>query len=109
MTHSLISMKKVGVIGLVGNVWVALAVAKNILCAQIFLASVYDIRKDNSNVWINLLKLVLFGKNSPKELVNSMKLILLSPWFLDNQKKLKRYYEKNDDGILQGNCNHKIF
>ena len=55
VTHSLISMKKVGVIGL-GNM--GSAVAKNILRAN-FPLSVYDIRKEASD---NLLKLVLFGK-----------------------------------------------
>ena len=79
-THSLISMKKIGVIGL-GNM--GSAVAKNILRAN-FPLSVYDIRKEASD---KLVKAGAVWKNSPKELVNEVDIVVSMVLV---QKKLKR-------------------
>ena len=96
VTHSLISMKKVGVIGL-GNM--GSAVAKNILRAY-FPLSVYDIRKEASD---KLVKAGAVWKNSPKELVNEVDIVVSMVF---GPKEIETVM-KNDDGILQGNCNHK--
>ena len=96
VTHSLISMKKVGVIGL-GNM--GSAVAKNILRAN-FPLSVYDIRKEASD---KLVKAGAVWKNSPKELVNEVDIVISMVF---GPKEIETVM-KNDDGILQGNCNHK--
>ena len=96
VTHSLISMKKVGVIGL-GNM--GSAVAKNILRAN-FPLSVYDIRKEASD---KLVKAGAVWKNSPKELVNEVDIVVSMVF---GPKEIETVM-KNDDGILQGNCNHK--
>ena len=95
-THSLISMKKIGVIGL-GNM--GSAVAKNILRAN-FPLTIYDIRKEAGD------KLIAAGavwKNSPKELVNEVDIVVSMVF---GPKEIEAVM-KNDDGILQGNCNHK--
>ena len=95
-THSLISMKKIGVIGL-GNM--GSAVAKNILRAN-FPLTIYDIRKEAGD------KLIAAGavwKNSPKELVNEVDIVVSMVF---GPKEIETVM-KNDDGILQGNCNHK--
>ena len=95
-THSLISMKKIGVIGL-GNM--GSAVAKNILRAN-FPLSVYDIRREAGD------KLVAAGavwKNSPKELVNDVDIVVSMVF---GPKEIEAVM-KNEDGILQGNCNQK--
>ena len=96
VTHSLISMKKVGVIGL-GNM--GSAVAKNILRAN-FPLSVYDIRKEASD---KLVKAGAVWKNSPKELVNEVDIVVSMVF---GPKEIETVM-KNYDGILQGNCNHK--
>ena len=96
VTHSLISMKKIGVIGL-GNM--GSAVAKNILRAN-FPLSVYDIRKEASD---KLVKAGAVWKNSPKELVNEVDIVVSMVF---GPKEIETVM-KNDDGILQGNCNHK--
>ncbi len=96
VTHSLISMKKVGVIGL-GNM--GSAVAKNILRAN-FPLSVYDIRKEASD---KLVKAGAVWKNSPKELVNEVDIVVSMVF---GPKEIETVMKK-DDGILQGNCNHK--
>ena len=96
VTHSLISMKKVGVIGL-GNM--GSAVAKNILRAN-FPLTIHDIRKEAGD------KLIADGavwKNSPKELVNEVDIVVSMVF---GPKEIETVM-KNDDGILQGNCNHK--
>ena len=95
-THSLISMKKIGVIGL-GNM--GSAVAKNILRAN-FPLSVYDIRKEAGD------KLVAAGavwKNSPKEIINDVDIVVSMVF---GPKEIEAVM-KNEDGILQGNCNQK--
>ena len=95
-THLLINMKKIGVIGL-GNM--GSAVAKNILRAN-FPLSVYDIRREAGD------KLVAAGavwKNSPKELVNAVDIVVSMVF---GPKEIEAVM-KNDDGILQGNCNQK--
>ena len=96
VTHSLISMKKVGVIGL-GNM--GSAVAKNILRAN-FPLTIYDIRKEASD---KLVKAGAVWKNSPKELVNEVDIVVSMVF---GPKEIETVM-KNDDGILQGNCNHK--
>ena len=95
-THLLINMKKIGVIGL-GNM--GSAVAKNILRAN-FPLSVYDIRKEASD---KLVKAGAVWKNSPKELVNEVDIVVSMVF---GPKEIETVM-KNDDGILQGNCNHK--
>ena len=89
-------MKKIGVIGL-GNM--GSAVAKNILRAN-FPLSVYDIRREASN------KLVAAGavwKNSPKELINDVDIVVSMVF---GPKEIEAVM-KNEDGILQGNCDQK--
>ena len=89
-------MKKIGVIGL-GNM--GSAVAKNILRAN-FPLSVYDIRREAGD------KLVAAGavwKNSPKELVNDVDIVVSMVF---GPKEIEAVM-KNEDGILQGNCNQK--
>jgi len=75
------------------------AVAKNILCAN-FPLSVYDIRREAGD------KLVEAGAvwiNSPKELVNAVDIVVSMVF---GPKEIEAVM-KNDDGILQGNCNQK--
>ena len=96
VTHSLISMKKVGVIGL-GNM--GSAVAKNILRAN-FPLSVYDIRREAGD---KLVEAGAVWKNSPKELVNEVDIVVSMVF---GPKEIEAVM-KNDDGILQGNCNQK--
>ena len=95
-THSLISMKKIGVIGL-GNM--GSAVAKNILHAN-FPLSVYDIRKEASD---KLVKAGAVWKNSPKELVNEVDIVVSMVF---GPKEIEAVM-KNEHGILKGNCNQK--
>ena len=95
-THSLISMKKIGVIGL-GNM--GSAVAKNILRAN-FPLSVYDIRREASD---KLVEAGAVWKNSPKELINDVDIVVSMVF---GPKEIEAVM-KNDDGILQGNCNQK--
>ena len=95
-THSLISMKKIGVIGL-GNM--GSAVAKNILRAN-FPLSVYDIRREAGD---KLVEAGAVWKNSPKELVNDVDIVVSMVF---GPKEIEAVM-KNDDGILQGNCNQK--
>ena len=95
-THLLINMKKIGVIGL-GNM--GSAVAKNILRAN-FPLSVYDIRKEAGD------KLVAAGavwRNSPKEIINDVDIVISMVF---GPKEIEAVM-KNEDGILQGNCNQK--
>ena len=96
VTHSLISMKKIGVIGL-GNM--GSAVAKNILRAN-FPLTIYDIRKEAGD------KLIAAGavwKNSPKELLNEVDIVVSMVF---GPKEIEAVM-KNEDGILKGNCNQK--
>ena len=75
------------------------AVAKNILRAN-FPLSVYDIRKEAGD------KLVEAGAvwiNSPKELVNAVDIVVSMVF---GPKEIEAVM-KNEDGILQGNCNQK--
>ncbi len=95
-THSLINMKKIGVIGL-GNM--GSAVAKNILRAN-FPLSVFDIRKEASD---KLVEAGAVWKNSPKELVNDVDIVVSMVF---GPKEIEAVM-KNDDGILQGKCNQK--
>ena len=91
-------MKKIGIIGL-GNM--GSAVASNILRAnyQIF---VFDIRKEAAD---KLVKKGAKWKNSPKELINDSDIVVSMVF---GPKEINEVM-KNENGILQGNCQNKLW
>ena len=89
-------MKKIGVIGL-GNM--GRSVARNIQRAgyQIY---VYDLKKETS---IKLVKYGAIWKNSPKEIINEVDIVLTMVF---GPKEIEQVI-KSKNGILDGNCKNK--